>query len=302
MEEKQTENLKPWQGNQSGLTFSLSVVFPVIVSLVFFLIVMAVGNYNEDKGADWFTYLSYVMAQLGLIIPAFILFGIRKESVFKYAGIKKFNPKILLLLPLVSFGTIFGLGFSNDYFLKLLELIGLKTSGVSIPLENAGGLVLSLFIIALLPAVVEEIFFRGYILNGIKGEKKYISVLLCGFAFCLYHHSPAQTVYQFLMGCVFAYVALESGSIIPTMILHFVNNAFVLIFTFIAGKDYVYAPTVRYILIACGIVALVAAYLLYRFLFKKPAEKEGGKGIKGFFLFGSVGIVVALVEWGLTLI
>ncbi len=78
---------------------------------------------------------------------------------------------------------------------------------------------------ALIPAICEEWAFRGFLLGSLKNRyKKLTAIILCGLIFGLFHLSPMQILLVSVFGVVMAVVAYESGSIFPTMLMHFLNN------------------------------------------------------------------------------
>ena len=78
---------------------------------------------------------------------------------------------------------------------------------------------------ALIPGICEEWAFRGFLLGSLKNRyKKLTAVILCGLIFGLFHLSPMQILLVSVFGIVMAVVAYESGSIFPTMLMHFLNN------------------------------------------------------------------------------
>lgn len=85
----------------------------------------------------------------------------------------------------------------------------------------------ALSMMALTPAICEEILFRGYIQRqaersmGIWG-----GILFSGLIFGLYHLRPTQAIPLGFLGVYLAYLTWRSGSIIPAIIVHFSNNAF----------------------------------------------------------------------------
>ena len=85
----------------------------------------------------------------------------------------------------------------------------------------------ALSMMAVTPAICEEVLFRGYIQRqaersmGIWG-----GILFSGLIFGIYHLRPTQAVPLGLLGIYLAYLTWRSGSIIPAMIVHFANNAF----------------------------------------------------------------------------
>lgn len=85
-------------------------------------------------------------------------------------------------------------------------------------------LILSLLMTAVLPAFCEEFAHRGMLLSGYKvlGFKK--AVLYSALLFGLIHLNINQFFFATLVGVVLATVTLFSRSIIPAMIIHFMNN------------------------------------------------------------------------------
>ncbi len=90
-----------------------------------------------------------------------------------------------------------------------------------------------LFMAALVPAVAEETLFRGPVLAGFGSRLPgWVAILLCGFVFGLFHLAPG-TAFRFLptawLGVVLAWVVWESRSLFLGILLHFVNNAAILL-------------------------------------------------------------------------
>ena len=102
-------------------------------------------------------------------------------------------------------------------------------------------------------------------------------------------------MYQFLCGSAFALVAVRSGSTLPTMLSHFINNALILILTKLGVQT---MPVWFYILSA---VCLVGSLVYLIFIDKKEqTSKEMGvdsDGVKQFFWCASVGLFIYVVVW-----
>lgn len=85
---------------------------------------------------------------------------------------------------------------------------------------------------AVLPAIGEELVFRGLILRGINSRfNGTVSIVLSAVLFALVHGSLQQTFYQLLMGIFLGYLAYVGGSVLYSVILHFLNNLLVLLFS-----------------------------------------------------------------------
>lgn len=78
--------------------------------------------------------------------------------------------------------------------------------------------------VAATPAVCEELVFRGLILSGFRGFGMWPAILTSSLLFALAHASIYRLLPTFLLGIAFGYLAWRSGSIVPGMIAHGVNN------------------------------------------------------------------------------
>lgn len=89
---------------------------------------------------------------------------------------------------------------------------------------------LSLFklvaVFALLPALCEELAFRGFILSGFsRNGRTGVAIVFSALLFGVMHMIPQQVFNAFLLGLVLGLLALRSGSLLPGILFHFVNNA-----------------------------------------------------------------------------
>ena len=88
-------------------------------------------------------------------------------------------------------------------------------------------MVLLLTVAALMPAIGEELFFRGLLFGSWKlrlGPVK--AMLLSSLIFGAFHMSLVKFLPTALLGLCFSYITWKSGSIYPGMVLHFINNLF----------------------------------------------------------------------------
>ena len=85
---------------------------------------------------------------------------------------------------------------------------------------------LTLFHVALVPSVCEEVLFRGYIQRSLeKSWGIWVAIVLGGVLFGLYHVRLTQLIPLAVIGIVLGWVAWRSGSIWPAVAGHFMNNA-----------------------------------------------------------------------------
>jgi sodium transport system permease protein len=80
-------------------------------------------------------------------------------------------------------------------------------------------------IMAVIPAVVEEMFFRGIMFNSLKKKAGVKAAAVVSYLlFASMHFSLIKIFPTFLLGVVFTYVVYKTGSILPAVVLHFINN------------------------------------------------------------------------------
>ncbi len=80
-------------------------------------------------------------------------------------------------------------------------------------------------VIALAPAVCEELAFRGFILSGLRHlGHKWRAIVYSALLFGIVHAILQQSLLTALLGVVLGYLAVQSGSILPGMVFHVCNN------------------------------------------------------------------------------
>lgn len=291
----------------SGFALSLTTVINIIFSLVLVGIVSAAGL---QTGTDAYIYPSYIVPQLALFAGVAITVAARKVS-FKETFPVKCHPKYYLIAAMLIFGLLFCLGEISTPIEQFFKLIGYRVREKKDVLPNlSGGLVVpALLVIGVLPAIFEESLFRGVILRGCEEKAGTLAtVLIVGMSFSLYHTSPEQTVYQFFAGCVFAFIALRSGSILPSVLMHFTNNALIVIFGacgLLDGAGNTNFPfAVDLTLGIIGGLCLVGGILWLVFDGKHAVPfKKGEKGaVVRFFKYAAIGLAALAVMWITSLI
>ena len=79
------------------------------------------------------------------------------------------------------------------------------------------------------PAVVEEVIFRGVVLQPLRRFGDRFAVVVSAIVFAMAHQSFVKAPNMFFVGLFLGYVAIKSGSILTTVLLHFFNNALSLV-------------------------------------------------------------------------
>jgi len=159
------------------------------------------------------------------------------RSLCRHYDIKP--PRVFDTVSLVVLALVFIVTFLllNGGAVAVFELLGYSPPSVDVTIPTFWHYVLVVFAMAVLPAIVEELVFRGVILHNLLRYGRVWAVIMSALLFSLFHMSPAQTVAQFALGILLAYLYLARGNMVYPMILHFINNFAILTYTYIMQAD-----------------------------------------------------------------
>jgi membrane protease YdiL (CAAX protease family) len=112
--------------------------------------------------------------------------------------------------------------------IRLVSLLPLPREGVQVLEQVVDQMPLSSLLLSMvvLPAICEEILFRGVLLRGLASRfHPPIAILLAAMVFSLYHLNLVQLLPTLTLGLALGVIALRAGSSLPTMLAHALNNA-----------------------------------------------------------------------------
>jgi len=160
------------------------------------------------------------IALLGLPILVFFLATKEKpRAVFQFHAVSFKNIAYIVLLAILfipisgAIGQVSRLVFPNPVLQNAMR------NAVS-----AYPLWLALIIVALQPALLEELFFRGIVRDGFDSYPLKRQALLVGICFGLFHLNFAQIFYAAVLGVLMVYIFYYTRSIIASMVFHFATN------------------------------------------------------------------------------
>lgn len=161
-----------------------------------------------------------------------LIYGFRRSKApfLKVFPLKFFNP--LILIPIVTF--LWGAH-------NLLEIIGFWMEKV-IPaptwfwelfnkiFDSDFGWWGAFFKVAIVAPIVEELIFRGLILQGFRRNYNgFVAVFMSALIFALFHLNPWQLPTTFILGLLLGWVMLRTNNILLAILGHSINNALVLL-------------------------------------------------------------------------
>jgi sodium transport system permease protein len=131
------------------------------------------------------------------------------------------------------------------------------------------------FFLAILPGICEEIAFRGTLLYGLRKKLRPVPLALAvGLIFGLFHVALFRIIPSTFLGVILTAVALMTGSILPCILLHAGNNAFVY---WAAKADFPVANQHWGVYLAAAAVFGLCLYLMYRNRTPYPGLRSNDK-------------------------
>ena len=200
---------------------------------------------------------------------------------FKYV---KFNLKsfsevpsktIWLSIPLIVAGMLF-INLCSE-FLGLPDLMQDTFLGMS---RNVFGIIS----ITIMAPLVEELLFRGAIQGYMlrKGMKPLHAILIASAIFGIVHMNPIQIPFAFAIGMIFGWLYYRTGSLVPGIVGHFINNSIACIQMATMSKEEFNTTTIEwlgegptYALFAISLAVMIGMFLyLKKRLPEAPSYKE----------------------------
>ncbi|MBR1443256.1 MAG: CPBP family intramembrane metalloprotease [Firmicutes bacterium] len=194
----------------------IMLIYILIVPVIMSIIANKTSLFAIDSPAGHILYNIAV-----IVLPLFIITKVEKVPLTFLIPIKKLRWKNVLLIILIS--------ISVQPILSLISVISgmfFKNSVSEMLYENMRYGYFSMIIsIAVMPAICEELIFRGIMLSGYKkaGIKK--AAIITGLFFAIAHLNEQQFFYAMFMGILFAYFVYYTNSIFSSILSHFVINA-----------------------------------------------------------------------------
>ena len=169
---------------------------------------------------------------ISIIIINFMSFGLVifigfKKSKLKFNEVFKFNNVSLdywIAIIVFMFGFIIvssEIGNVLNYFLPMPDFL----HDIFETMMAKQIFIIAIILVGIVPAITEEMFFRGVILNGFKrnySDKK--AILMSALLFGIIHLNPWQFVTAFIIGIITAWIYIKTESIILCIYMHLFNN------------------------------------------------------------------------------
>ena len=139
---------------------------------------------------------------------------------------RRVSPGLFAGCVLMGLGLCTAANFMTNLWTDFFGRFGITAPEMPELMENtAVSVLLNVLIFALLPALLEELMFRGYVLMALQPAGEGTAIVLSALLFGLMHGNLTQLPFAFLLGLCFGFFTLRLGNIWVAVTVHALNNA-----------------------------------------------------------------------------
>ena len=260
------------------LIFILLLIFGLAFSSVLGALFLLSGDGMNDITN---IQIGQVISQVfGFMLPPILYVMLVKEKPFDYLGFKKLQPWSLLgivaiftIIPFLAMVTEWNDNISLPESMAVLEqklrYIQELANETTEKFMTEGSLFSGLLIVAALAAISEELLFRSVIQKAMIKicKNAHIGIILTAIVFSAFHGDFFGFFPRFILGLMLGYMFYLSGSIFPSMLMHFVNNGTIVMLYYLNNKEIInvdietFGLTDNVLVIAMSLITTVAIFI-----------------------------------------
>ncbi len=250
------------------------IIFSVFIVLVSFLVIILIGilfaipifqinladftnlanSYNDPDTLKFLKYLQIIQSIGLFIVPSFIIgyiFHNRPSVYLGFIATKRYLIILTILIFLAAIPLINSLAIINESMRLPNWLSGLENWMIEqeanaaqltktfLKMDNLGNLSFNIIMLGILPALGEELIFRGVIQRLFAEWTKniHLGIVIAAILFSALHMQFYGFLPRMVLGILLGYLFYWSGSIWIPIIGHFVNNAMAIILYYFYGDS-----------------------------------------------------------------
>lgn len=274
--------------------------------------ILSIGDLWQRFESDYYfeSGLSIIFSVIAVGLPFLLVYFFAKSR--KKASLNSFRkPKDkVFTTALIIMG--FGLCLLASYITNIIYML-FKNAGVTLPYEDvvppleAAAVVLLFIKTAIVPALIEEFAVRGFLLQSMRKFGDGFAIVMSSLVFSLLHANAVQIPFAFMAGLVLGYVFCKTNSIWPSVIVHFLNNAFscveTVIFAALTEDTARNVDNILTIIIAVtALLSLVIVLISKRYSLPKIRTYLSNAEKAKAFIYQPLFFIMALLFLGLTLL
>ncbi len=293
-----------------GKRFGIAVILYVVLSFAISFLVMAISKIVPSVNLIYEdNYATLAYSVVGSVFYIGIPFALVYASLKKkqLTGVLPFgtpyNTEAAIYLTMITAPVmIISSMIVNAISLIIQSALGLSfESGLEdLSMPGVGGFFIGAISMAVVPAIIEEFAIRGVVMQPLRRYGDGFAIVVSALVFSIMHGNMAQIPYTVLGGIYLGYLAIATGSIWPSIIVHFVNNMYSVVVMSVDSNFGESASGVAAIMMigALIVVGIIGAIKFFSMNYKTKLEK-GVENLKtaekGLAVFANVPMIIAIV-------
>ena len=210
------------------------IILSVISSFCIGGIIIGMFSSSPNQTDKIYLYLSFLIGQTVIILPPIYYLNFKKKSIYDSLRLKPVSFDTLVNSVLLSISVIIlfdaleriinQIVSTPDYIIDLGKIMQ--------PESTLGFIFLFLAVVIVAP-IGEEMVFRGFLQKFLEEYWRDVTraVLISSLIFAMIHFNPYWTIQIYLLGIILGFLSWKTKSIIPSIILHSLNNGIAFILT-----------------------------------------------------------------------
>ena len=239
--------------------------YVTFLDLLFILFISAAGFIGGAVG-DVVYYLAFV-------VPVFIAFALKKANGVEFSPprLKISAEGAVFTLPIIA--PVLAAVFLISWLTSLL----LGALGAENTVDMSGNVFVLILTHALLTSILEEALFRYVPIAFIAPHSKKHAIIISALFFAFAHCNLFQIPYAFFAGLVFAAVDIATDSILPSLLVHFLNNL-ISIFWIRGSGDTTFVLVYVFILVSLALLSLIPILIMRKRYAKRLSDIFSARG------------------------
>lgn len=190
----------------------------------------------SEAAYNFLYFLDWSVSHFIIFTPSLIIFGLafgRKLAFEKTGEPYEFKTSWILPIFLGSYALSYAASFISHLLAWVLEPVfggeGLRDVFGEIMPRTSGQFVIMLIMVGFIGPVLEEIIYRHLLLRPLRRYGDFQAVIITALLFGFFHGNLTQFLYTFAGGVICGIVAVKANSVKPAIILHIINNVYVIL-------------------------------------------------------------------------
>ncbi len=235
-------------------SLSAARIFQLIISISWFLL----------------TPIAYSIVVYRTKALEFLRFVPARPAKLYFTGI----VLLLACIPFVSWLQQLNMSLDLGATAKLAEDQATNLTKKFLDMPTPGDFIFNLIMVAIIPAIGEELYFRGALQQIMKEwlQKPWTAIIITAAIFSAVHGQFLTFLPRFFLGIVLGFVFERSGSIWLSILLHFINNGMQVVIVYLFQRGLININLMdneQYMPVWAGLTSAIITFALFTLFYKQ---------------------------------